>query len=124
MLSSSLDALFQLSKTTSPQKLFDYNCITLYTILQISCILREVGIKLKVEILLNFEDSLEMFDEFLNSALGLRLNLYNAKLKTRNKSLTKIFYIKRENRGRQDLAFLNGQTLIAAIDISKKVHNC
>ena len=31
MLSLSLDALFKLSKTTSPQKLFDYDCITLYS---------------------------------------------------------------------------------------------
>ena len=30
MLSSSLDALLKLSKTSSPQKLFDYDCVTLY----------------------------------------------------------------------------------------------
>ena len=30
MLSSSLDALFQSSKKTSHQKLFDYDCITMY----------------------------------------------------------------------------------------------
>ena len=30
MLSSSLDALLKLSKTSSPQKLFDYDCATLY----------------------------------------------------------------------------------------------
>ena len=30
MLSSSLDALSNLSKTTSPQVLFDYDCMTLY----------------------------------------------------------------------------------------------
>ena len=30
MLSSSLDTLLKLSKTTSPQKLFDYDCMTLY----------------------------------------------------------------------------------------------
>ena len=30
MLSSSLDVLLKLSKTTSPQKLFDYDCKTLY----------------------------------------------------------------------------------------------
>ena len=30
MLFSSLDALLKLSKTTSPQKLFDYNYVTLY----------------------------------------------------------------------------------------------
>ena len=32
MLSSSLDALLKLSKVTSPQKLFDYDCITLYSL--------------------------------------------------------------------------------------------
>ena len=32
MLSSSLDALLKLSKTTSPSKLFDYDCATLYVI--------------------------------------------------------------------------------------------
>ena len=30
MLSSSLDELLKLSKTSSPQKLFDYDCVTLY----------------------------------------------------------------------------------------------
>ena len=30
MLSSSLDALLKVSKTSSPQKLFDYDCVTLY----------------------------------------------------------------------------------------------
>ena len=30
MLSSSLVALLKLSKTSSPQKLFDYDCVTLY----------------------------------------------------------------------------------------------
>ena len=30
MLSASRDALLKLSKTTSPQKLFDYDCMTLY----------------------------------------------------------------------------------------------
>ena len=30
MLSFSLDALLKLSKTTSPKKLLDYDCITLY----------------------------------------------------------------------------------------------
>ena len=30
MLSSFLDALLKLSKTTSPTKLFDYDCKTLY----------------------------------------------------------------------------------------------
>ena len=30
MLSSSLDALSKLSKTSSPPKLFDYDCVTLY----------------------------------------------------------------------------------------------
>ena len=29
-MSSSLDSLLKLSKMTSPQKLFDYDCITLY----------------------------------------------------------------------------------------------
>ena len=32
MLSSSLDALLKLSKTSSPQKLFDYDCVTLYLV--------------------------------------------------------------------------------------------
>ena len=31
MLSSSLDALLKVSKTTSPQKLFAYDCVTLYS---------------------------------------------------------------------------------------------
>ena len=38
MLSSSLDTLLKVSKTTSPKKLFAYNCVTLYvyfSILQI-----------------------------------------------------------------------------------------
>ena len=30
MLFSSLDSLLKLSKTTSPTKLFDYDCVTLY----------------------------------------------------------------------------------------------
>ena len=30
MLSSSLDALLKLPKMISPQKLFDYDCVTLY----------------------------------------------------------------------------------------------
>ena len=30
MLSSSLDKLLKVSKTTTPQKLFAYNCVTLY----------------------------------------------------------------------------------------------
>ena len=30
MLSSSLDVLLKLSKTTSPKNLFDYDCVTLY----------------------------------------------------------------------------------------------
>ena len=30
MLSSSLDTLLKVAKTTSPQKLFDYDCVTLY----------------------------------------------------------------------------------------------
>ena len=30
MLSSSLDTLFKVSKTTSPQKIFTYDCVTLY----------------------------------------------------------------------------------------------
>ena len=30
MLSSSLDTVLKVSKTTSPQKLFDYDCVTLY----------------------------------------------------------------------------------------------
>ena len=30
MLSSSLDTLLKVSKTTSPQKLFAYECVTLY----------------------------------------------------------------------------------------------
>ena len=30
MLFSSLDTLLNLSKATSPQKLFDYDCVTLY----------------------------------------------------------------------------------------------
>ena len=33
MLSSSLDTLLKLSKTTSPQKLFAYDCVTLYIVL-------------------------------------------------------------------------------------------
>ena len=32
MLTSSLDKLFKLTKTTSSQKLFDYDCMTLYHI--------------------------------------------------------------------------------------------
>ena len=30
MLSSSLDTLLKVSKTTSPKKLFTYDCVTLY----------------------------------------------------------------------------------------------
>ena len=30
MLPSSLDTLLKLSKTTSPQKLFEFDCVTLY----------------------------------------------------------------------------------------------
>ena len=30
MLSSSLDTLLMMSKTTSPKKLFGYDCVTLY----------------------------------------------------------------------------------------------
>ena len=33
MLSSSLYTILKLSKTTSPNKLFDYECVTLYTTL-------------------------------------------------------------------------------------------
>ena len=36
MLSSSLDAMLKLSKTTSPPKLFDYDCVTLYPIMFVS----------------------------------------------------------------------------------------
>ena len=32
MLSSSLFTMLKLSKTTSPNKLFDYDCITLYSV--------------------------------------------------------------------------------------------
>ena len=32
MLSSSLDTLLKVSKTTSPQKLFAYDCVTLFSI--------------------------------------------------------------------------------------------
>ena len=32
MLHLSLDALLKLSKTPSPQKLFDYDCVTLYNL--------------------------------------------------------------------------------------------
>ena len=32
MLSSSLDTLLNVSKTTSPQKLIDYDCVTLYLV--------------------------------------------------------------------------------------------
>ena len=32
MLSSSLDTLLKVSKTTYPQKLFTYDCVTLYLI--------------------------------------------------------------------------------------------
>ena len=35
MLSSSLDALLKLSKTTSAQKLFDYDCVTLWIYINI-----------------------------------------------------------------------------------------
>ena len=35
MLSLSLYAMLKLSKTTSPQKLFDHDCITLYTFLNL-----------------------------------------------------------------------------------------
>ena len=31
MLSSDLDALLNLSKTTYPQKLYDYDCVTVYS---------------------------------------------------------------------------------------------
>ena len=31
MLSSSLDPFLRVSKRTSPRKLFDYDCVTLYT---------------------------------------------------------------------------------------------
>ena len=30
MLASSLHAMLKLSKTSSPQKLFDYDCVTVY----------------------------------------------------------------------------------------------
>ena len=33
MLSSSLDTLLKVSKTTSPQTLFSYDCVTLYILL-------------------------------------------------------------------------------------------
>ena len=33
MLSSSLDTLLKVSKTTSPQKLFAFDCVTLYLVL-------------------------------------------------------------------------------------------
>ena len=35
MLSSSCNALLKLSKTTYPQKLFDYDCITLYIVINV-----------------------------------------------------------------------------------------
>ena len=35
MLSSSIDALLKVSKTTSDQKLFDYDCVTLYILMDI-----------------------------------------------------------------------------------------
>ena len=38
MFSPPLDALLKLSKTSSPQKLFEYDCVTLYNILLISSI--------------------------------------------------------------------------------------
>ena len=38
MLSSSLDTLFKLSKTTSPEKLFDYYSVTLYQEKKQSCL--------------------------------------------------------------------------------------
>ena len=34
MLSSSLDTLLKVSITTSPQKLFAYDCVTLYNVMQ------------------------------------------------------------------------------------------
>ena len=39
MLSSSLDALLKLSKRSSPQKLFDYDCVT--KIRSITCLLQD-----------------------------------------------------------------------------------
>ena len=37
MLSSSPYAMLKLSKTSSPQKLFDYACVTLYILDVLSC---------------------------------------------------------------------------------------
>ena len=40
MLSSSQDTLLKVSKTTSPQKLFDYDCVTLYQTLYLTLYIR------------------------------------------------------------------------------------
>ena len=46
MLSSSLDTLLKVSKTTSPQKLFAYDCVTLY-IKTANIIIKNFGHKLQ-----------------------------------------------------------------------------
>ena len=38
MLSSSLDTLLKVSETTFPQKLFAYDCVTLYVLLFLVCL--------------------------------------------------------------------------------------
>ena len=38
MLSSSLFAMIKMSKTSSPQKLFDYDCVTLYVSIDVSVV--------------------------------------------------------------------------------------
>ena len=42
MMSSSLHTMLKLSKTSSPQKLFDYNCVTLYLNLAKNILLKKV----------------------------------------------------------------------------------
>ena len=57
MLSLSLDSLLKLSKTTSPQKLFDYDCVTLYIIMGVL----KKPMQLRIVINKNFDKFKELF---------------------------------------------------------------
>ena len=57
MLSLSLDSLLKLSKTTSPQKLFDYDCVTLYIIMGVLKKPMQLGIVINK----NFDTFKELF---------------------------------------------------------------
>ena len=59
MLSSFLETLLKVSKTTCPQKLFAYDCVTLYilyAVFYISVILKDIDMKpFPLTLLSNFE---------------------------------------------------------------------